>query len=149
MKAALFVSLLMLSFTSIANTPQESIVCSDADFGAGHLRLIIPDMRGFFSPRDQKPLIAADFWIRGEKFKGLLEGPEFMPEWGNNAGTYTSSPSTLDFSMCSWQKCPVRKIKLMARTPDQVTAVGTLKFVLQTEKNKKETFNAKINCEIQ
>lgn len=142
--------LTLLTFLSISTSTfavQQSLICSDSEFGAGHFKLIIADTKGFFAPRDQKPAVMGEFWIRGEAFKGVLESPIFMADWGDRAGWYRSSPAPLDFSMCNWKKCPVRKVKLNVHTKDQMKGEGSVKFLLQTD-GIKETYNRKLSCEI-
>jgi hypothetical protein len=147
MKLAFFVFAFILPLNTYA-APIRSIICTDTEFGAGHLKLIIADASGFFAPRDQKPSVLGDFWVKGEKYVGVLESPIFMPDWGDAAGWYRASPSILDISLCSWGKCPVRKVKMIVHTKDQMKGEGSIKFLLKTASDKKETFDRKVNCEI-
>ncbi len=142
-----FILLASLFISTSAFSVQQSLICNDAEFGAGHFKLIIADTKGFFAPRDQKPAILGEFWVRGEAYKGVLESPIFMADWGDRAGWYRSTPAPLDFSMCNWKKCPVRKIKLSVYTKDQMKGEGTVKFLLQTT-GRKETLEKKLSCEI-
>ncbi len=147
MKQFIFaIALAMSSYTASAS--QKTMICRDAEFGSGHFRLVIDDLRGFFTPRDQKPSVKGEFWIKGKPYIGILELPSFMPDWGTDSGWYRSTPSPLDFSLCNWKKCPVRKIKLMVHTKDQAKAEGNIKFLLQTSDKERIRFDRKLNCEI-
>lgn len=147
MKTLSFLLILSLS-SSLFASPDKSMVCHDTEFGAGHLKVIIPDLGGFFAPRETKPVVKAEFWVKGQMYPGIMETTVFMADWGDNSGWYRSSPSPLDFSMCNWRKCPVRKIKLMVHTKDQLKAEGNIKFLLQTADRKKTRFDRKLSCEI-
>jgi len=144
---------LILSFAFIITFPlfastNKSMICHDAEFGSGHFKLIIADMKGFFAPREQKPMVQGEFWLKGEKYSGVLEMPTFMPDWSDESGWYRSTPSPLDFSLCNWKKCPVRKIRLMVHTKDQLKAEGNIKFLVQTSEKERNRFDRKLNCEI-
>jgi hypothetical protein len=147
MKMILLAFVFIISSGSFASS-NKSMVCHDAEFGAGHFKLIIADMNGFFAPREQKPMVKGEFWIKGEKFSGIIEMAMFMPDWNDNSGWYRSTPSPLDFALCNWSKCPVRKIKIMVHTKDQLKAEGNIKFVLQTSEKERARFDRKLNCEI-
>ena len=137
---------LAFSLSTFAST--KTMVCRDVEFGAGHLKVIISDTTGFFAPREQKPMVKAIFVVKSEMYSGILENALFMPDWGAEAGWYRSSPSPLDFSLCNWKKCPVRKIKLMVHTKDQLKAEGNIKFLLQTSDKERIKFDRKLNCEL-
>jgi hypothetical protein len=126
----------------------KTMICRDVEFGSGYLRLVIQDLRGFFTPRDQKTSVKGEFWIKGSPYVGILEMPTFMTDWGLDSGWYRSTPSPLDFSLCNWKKCPVRKIKLMVHTKDQSQGEGNIKFLLQTSDKELLRFDRKLNCEI-
>lgn len=126
----------------------KTMVCHDAEFGAGHFKLVIADTKGFFSPREQKPMVKGIFWIKGEMYTGIFEDALFMPDWSANAGWYRSTPSPLNFSLCNWKKCPVRKVKLMVHTKDQLKAEGNIKFIVQTSEKERLKFDRKLNCEL-
>ena len=146
MKTILLGLALIISLPLFAST--KTMTCHDAEFGSGHFKLIISDIKGFFTSKDSKPMVNAEFWIKGEKFTGLLESPTFMPDWTPNTGWYRSLPSPLNFSLCNWTKCPVRKIKLMVHTKDQLKAEGNIKFLIQTSEKERVRFDRKLNCEI-
>lgn len=139
--------LLTISFPVLAAS-NRSIICHDTEFGDGHLKLIIPDTKSFFAPREQKPMVKGEFWIKGENFIGVLEQSTFMADWSADSGWYRSTPSPLDFSLCNWKKCPVRKVKLMIHTKDQLKAEGNIKFLVQTSENERVRYDRKLNCEI-
>lgn len=145
-KVLLSLALLISSPLFAQNT--KTMTCRDAEFGAGHLKLIIADTAGFFAPREQKPVVKGSFWIKGEAFTGVLESPIFMPDWNVNAGWYRSNPATLDFSMCNWKKCQVRKVRLVVHTKDQLKGEGSIKFILQAPGKEKVKFDRKLSCEI-
>jgi hypothetical protein len=145
----IMISVLFTYSLSLFASPQKTMTCRDVEFGAGHFKLVINDMSGFFIPSYQKPLTKAEFWIKGQNFTGILEQPVFMPDWGADAGWYRSTPSPLDFSFCHWRKCPVRKIKLMVHTKDQLKAEGNIKFLVQTSDKNRSRYDRKLNCEIQ
>lgn len=138
---------LIISLPTLA-APLKTMTCIDAEFGSGHFKLHIPDLKAFFAPRDQKPMVRGEFWIKGTAYPGILEMALFMPDWGADAGWYRSSPSPLDFSLCNWNRCPVRKVKLMVHTKDQFKAEGNVKFLLQTSEKSRVRFDRKLNCEI-
>jgi hypothetical protein len=144
--------LILLSLSTFAARPQK-MVCSDAEFGAGHLRVIMNDLSGFFyspsSPREQRPIVGGEFWIKGEMFTGIFELPTFMGDWDANSGWYKSTPSPLEFSLCNWKKCPIRKIKLMVYSKDQMKGEGTIKFLFQSSVKDRVQIFSKLNCEIQ
>lgn len=146
MKPLLLSLALFIPLSTFAST--KTMVCNDVEFGAGHLKIIIPDVRGFFTPREQKPMVKAAFIVKGDLYTGILENALFMPDWSANAGWYRSSPSPLDFSLCNWKKCPVRKVKLMVHTKDQLKAEGNVKFLLQTSDKERIKFDRKLNCEL-
>ena len=151
MKFSFLVFTLLFSYLSFASRP-GSMTCSDAEFGAGHLKVVISDTSGFFypqsMPRDQKPIVGGEFWIKGEMLTGVFELPVFMPDWGQNSGWYKSTPSPLEFSLCNWKKCPVRKIKLMVITKDQLKGEGTIKFLHHLASGERVNYDRKLNCEI-
>lgn len=146
MKLLLIYFLFIFSLSTIASS--KMMVCHDVEFGAGHLKIIIPKTAGFFAPREQKPMVKATFVVKGELYSGVLENALFMSDWGANSGWYRSSPSPLDFSLCNWKKCPVRKIKLMVHTKDQLKAEGNVRFLLQTSEKERVKFDRKLNCEL-
>ena len=139
--------LFLLTLPAFAGTP-KILVCVDAEFGAGHMKIIVPDNTGFFSPKEKKNAVKAFVWIKGEMYNGFLESATFMPDWGSNAGWYRSHPSPLNYSLCNWEKCPLRKIKFMVHTKDQLKAEGSIKFILQTSKKDRVKFERKLNCEL-
>lgn len=147
MKLLVLNILLTLSLPIFGKT-SKSIVCRDAEFGAGHLKMIISDSSGFFAPRDQKPAVKAYFWIKGEMYNGILDAAMFMPDWNENSGWYRSSPPPLAYSLCDWKKCPIRKIRFMVHTKDQSKAEGNIKFTLQTSEKERVRFDRKLNCEL-
>lgn len=136
-----------LSLPAFARTP-KTLVCVDAEFGAGHMKIIIPDNSGFFTPKELKTSVKSYFWIKGEMYTGFLESAMFMPDWGADSGWYRSSPSPLNFSMCNWEKCPLRKIKFMIHTKDQLKGEGNIRFILQTSKKERVKFERRLNCEL-
>ncbi len=140
--------LLVLSISSAVFAGPKTMICHDAEFGSGHFKLIISNTGGFFAPREQKPMVRGEFWIKGEVYSGLLESTAFMPDWGAESGWYRSSPSPLDFSLCNWKRCPVRKVKLMVHTKDQLKAEGNIKFVLKTSEKDRVIFDRKLSCEL-
>lgn len=144
----LILCLCFLISSPIFARSQKSMICHDAEFGAGHFKLIINDTKGFFAPREQKPMVTGAFWIKGEMYSGVLESAIFMPDWNDNSGWYRSNPSTLDISMCNWKKCPVRKVRLLVHTKDQLKAEGNIKFILQAANKERVKFDRKLNCEI-
>lgn len=145
MKILTIATILTISVSSFA--AQQSLICTDSEFGAGHFKLVIPDTKAFFASRDMKPVAMGEFWVRGESYKGALESPIFMADWGDNSGWYRSSPAFFDFSMCNWKKCPVRKVKMSVHTKDQMKGEGTVKFLLDSN-GVKEVFEKKLSCEI-
>lgn len=147
MKQLLLALALTISAPIFARTT-KTMVCHDTEFGAGHFKLVIADTRGFFSPREQKPMVKAVFWIKGEMYSGVLGDAIFMADWNDNAGWYRSTPSPLNFSMCNWKKCPVRKVKLMVHTKDQLKGEGNIKFIVQTSDKERLKFDRKLNCEL-
>jgi hypothetical protein len=147
MKSLLLGLALTISLPLLA-APNKSMICHDAEFGAGHFKLIIADTSGFFAPREQKPMVKGEFWIKGEKFIGVLEMATFMADWTADSGWFRSTPSPLDFSLCNWKKCPVRKVKIMVHTKDQLKAEGNIKFLLQTSDKERIKFDRQLNCEI-
>lgn len=147
MKHLILALALSISSPLFARSP-KTMVCHDAEFGAGHLKIVIPDTKGFFAPRDQKPMVKAAFWIKGDVFMGVLEEALYMADWTADAGWYRSSPSPLNFSLCNWKKCPVRKVKLMVHTKDSLKAEGNIKFILQTSSKERQKFDRKLNCEL-
>ena len=136
-----------LSFSAFARAP-KTLVCVDAEFGAGHMKIIIPDNLEFFTPKDQKSSVKSYFWIKGEMYTGFLESAMFLPDWGTDSGWYRSSPSPLNFSLCNWEKCPLRKIKFMVHTKDQLKGEGNIRFVIQTSKKERVKFERRLNCEL-
>lgn len=147
MKTLLLSLALIISLPTFAS-PTKTMICHDTEFGDGHFKLIIADMKGFFTPREQKPMVKGEFWIKSEKFTGIFEQSMFMPDWSAESGWYRSNPSPLDFSLCNWKKCPVRKVKLMVHTKDGLKAEGNIKFVLQTSEKERVRYDRKLNCEI-
>jgi hypothetical protein len=147
MRHLLFALALTISAPLYARST-KTMVCHDAEFGAGHLKIVIADTKGFFSPREQKPMVKGVFWIKGEMYTGVLEDALFMPDWSENAGWYRSTPSPLNFSMCNWRKCPVRKVKLMVHTKDSLKAEGNIKFIVQNSDKERLKFDRKLNCEL-
>ncbi|MBA2406324.1 MAG: hypothetical protein H0V66_16220 [Bdellovibrionales bacterium] len=144
----IILSIALIISSPLFAAPQKSMICHDVEFGAGHLKIIIQDMKGFFTPREQKPMVQGEFWMKGERFIGVFEQSMFMPDWNGNSGWYRSNPSPLDFSLCNWKKCPIRKIKLMVHTKDQLKAEGNIKFLIQTSDKERQRFDRKLNCEI-
>lgn len=144
----LFLTFVVLIYTSASASTERSLICRDAQFGAGHFKLIIPDIGGFFAPRELKPAVKGEFWVKGEKYNGILEEASFMPDWGAESGWYRSTPSPLDYSLCNWKKCPVRKVKLMVHTKDQLKGEGNIKFLLQTSDSARVRFERQLHCEI-
>lgn len=145
MSKVLFLVAVLISSSAFARP--KTMVCRDAEFGAGHFKLIISNTAGFFAPREQKPMVRGEFWVKGEPYSGILESAVFMPDWGAESGWYRSNPAPLDFSLCNWKKCPVRKVKLMVHTKDQLKAEGNIKFILQTQDKERLKFDRKLNCE--
>lgn len=144
----LFVTVLFLISFSTTASSERSLICRDAEFGAGHLKLIIVDLRPFYTSRESRTMVKAEFWVKGKKYIGILEEAAFMPDWSEDSGWYRSTPSPLDYSLCNWKQCPVRKVKLMVHTRDQLKAEGNIRFVLQTTDSERFQFDRKLHCEI-
>jgi hypothetical protein len=124
------------------------MICHDAEFGAGHLKMIIPNLKPALNQRGDTNSSPGEFWIKGKKYAGVLEALVFMPDWGAESGWYRSTPSPLEFSVCSWKSCPVRKIKLVVHTKNQLSAEGNISFLLLTADKERKRFDRKLECEI-
>lgn len=154
MKTIILVFSLLLSFSSWGARPNQ-MICADSEFGAGHFKMIIPDISAFFYPYntpnprgDQRPIMDGEFWIKGIMYSGVFERPIFVPDWEDHSGWYKTSSSPFEFSLCGWKKCPVRKIKLMVYTKDQLKAEGSVTFLFQVDNGERVTYERKLNCEL-
>ena len=141
-------ALLAATSYTFAGTSNKKMICQDVEFGAGHFRLVIDDLRDFYRPREERSTVKAEFWIKGEAYLGILENPLFMPDWESESGWYRSSPSPLTFSLCHWKNCPVRKVKLMVHTKDQLKAEGNIKFLLQRSEQERVFYDRQLHCEM-
>ena len=132
---------------SVFAAPERMMTCTDSEYGAGELKIVIPTLNDFFRNPKDKPMAKAEFFIDGVMNMGVMEQVIFMRDWDENAGWYRARPSMLDFSMCNWKKCNVRQINFTVHTKDQVRGEGTVKFNFVKANGVKVKYNRKLNCE--